>query len=104
MATNYINLIGTYYPDSSATIQSGGVATNYNDIIWLSTPIPQEDLDIICLVEIKTNKIIEFSVIANEEIIDGFVDATTAMYDKLEECLPEYEELLKQQKEKKKTK
>jgi hypothetical protein len=39
-----------------------------------------------------------------KEIIDGFVAATEAAYDTLEECLPEYEELINEAKKNKKNK
>ena len=70
---NYLNIISTYYPGTQCSTSSS--IDDYDSIQWVSDPIPKEDLDLIYLVQIKTEKIIELSVDAEGEIINGFVSS-----------------------------
>ena len=67
---NYIDLVGEYYPDSQVT--STGDPSVYNNLVWITTAISQEDLDLVYLSDYKANKIIEFSELAREDIVNGF--------------------------------
>lgn len=42
---NYIKLIGDYYPSTNAYLPENGDPTNYDDIVWVSAPIPKATLD-----------------------------------------------------------
>lgn len=67
---DYINIISKYYPGVQCT--SSGAPDDYAAIQWVSDPIAKEDLDVVYLAEVKTDKIIELSVAAESEIINGF--------------------------------
>lgn len=67
---NYIDLIGKYYTDS--IVHTTGDPAVYDDIVWETTPIPQAELDLTYLIELKTEKILEFSEFARQTIIGGF--------------------------------
>lgn len=43
MAINYLEVIGRCFPGSEA--YTGGDPTNYNDLIWVTTPVSQATLD-----------------------------------------------------------
>lgn len=72
---DYIHLIATYYPGTQCS--TSGTRDNYSAIQWVSVPISQVDLDAAYLAEVKTDKILELSVAAESEIINGF--ASTAL-------------------------
>jgi hypothetical protein len=67
---NYLDMLSSYFPGVGA--YTTGNPEVYDDIVWVSTPVAQSDLDVAYVVEYKTNKIIEFSEQAREDIINGF--------------------------------
>lgn len=70
MSINYLEIIGEYFPGSEA--YTTGAATDYNNLIWVTTPIPQVDLDARHMYDYIVHKIIDFSILAKGEIIAGF--------------------------------
>jgi len=70
MATNYMNLIGQYYPAAEAW--SSGNPTVYANINWITTPIPEAELNGKQLLDYMTIKLVAFGANAEAEIIDGF--------------------------------
>ena len=70
MSTNYIKLIGDYYPEAEAYCV--GSPTVYSNIVWETTAISQAVLDGVQLIDYKTQKIVGFGGTATAEIIDGF--------------------------------
>lgn len=67
---NYMDLIAGYFPDTEAhTIGDPGI---YTDIVFDTPAIQQADLDAFYLVEAKTQKILEFSEFAREDVVNGF--------------------------------
>jgi len=73
MATNYMNLIGQYYPATETSC--AGAPTVYTNITWISAQISQAELDGIGLLDYKVNLITEFGDNATNEIIDGFLSS-----------------------------
>ena len=45
MATNYIQVLGEFFPSSQATVASGADPTVYANLTWITTAIPQATLD-----------------------------------------------------------
>ena len=79
---NYIELIGNNYPTTQ--VYTMGSVDDYNSIIWDSPVVAKADLDALYLTEIKTNKIVDFSKIAQSEITAGFKSSalgTQHIYD-----------------------
>ena len=70
--TNYIDLIANYYPE---TICVATDPYDYSTIQWESASIAQADLDVVALVDYKTNKIMLFSDYATNDITSGFVSS-----------------------------
>ena len=82
MPADYIEILGDYYPDVEAI--AVGDPTVYSNIQFISTVIPQADLDLAYLAKVKTDKILEFSEYARIEITSGFVSSALGfphMYD-----------------------
>jgi hypothetical protein len=67
---NYIELLSKHYPDVSC--YTTGDYSNYNDIIFIDQSIDKAVLDTLHAVEFKTNKIVEFSLLAQNDIVNGF--------------------------------
>lgn len=86
MSVNYLDVIGTYYTDAEAYCDAD--PTVYSDIQWITTPISQAELDSVHLTEYKTNKLIYFSELAEEDIISGF-DSDALGAPHFYESLPE---------------
>jgi len=42
---NYLEIIGTNYPEAGAIVRNGADPTVYSNIEWITTPIPQATLD-----------------------------------------------------------
>ena len=70
MTVNYLDIIGDYY--ETAEVYTEGDPTNYNDLVWETTPISQAELDAVWLVDYKTQKLIYFSELATEDVVSGF--------------------------------
>ena len=82
MAINYLDIIGEYYPDAQATCI--GNPEVYAEINWITDPIDQAELEAVYLTDYKTQKIIYFSELTREDIINGFVSTalgTPHLYD-----------------------
>lgn len=67
---NYLEVISECFPDAEA--YTAGDPTVYGNIVWVTTPIAQATLDVAYLAQLKTDKIIELSVAAEDEIVNGF--------------------------------
>jgi len=67
---NYIDLLAAYFVGTEAYCT--GDPTIYSDIVFVSTPISQSDLDGQQLYDYKVQQITAFSVSAKTEIINGF--------------------------------
>lgn len=79
---NYLEIIGEFYP--TAQVHTTDDPTVYNSIQWSTTQISQAELDTVNLVKVKTNKILEFSEYAREDIVNGFESSALGfphMYD-----------------------
>jgi len=70
MAINYVLIVGDYFPGT--IVSCAGDPTVYNDLVWVGVPITEADLITAALTAEKTAKIIELSVIAEDEIVNGF--------------------------------
>ena len=72
--TSYVEIVREYFPTVEVTCSGDpGVYANLN---WVSTVIAEADLQTAHLAEHKTNKIIEFSEMAREDIINGFTSSS----------------------------
>lgn len=72
MDLNYLEIVGDYFPDSQVIVTGGADPTVYESLTWLTAQVAKVDLDIAYLVAHKTHRIIEFSEMAREDIINGF--------------------------------
>lgn len=82
MAKNYIDILGEYFPGVEA--YCSGDPTVYANVVWVSTPIAQVDLDAAVLADCKTDRILLFATYAQDEIVDGFLSSALGyphMYD-----------------------
>lgn len=70
MTVNYLDIIGEYYPDVQATCH--GDPTIYAEIEWIAGSISQAELDAVYLTDYKTQKLVYFSELAREDIVNGF--------------------------------
>ncbi len=79
---NYVEIVGNYF--TGVGVVCAGDPTVYNDLVWESTVISQADLDTAYITEYKTNKILEFSELTREDIVNGFPSSalgTPYLYD-----------------------
>ena len=44
--TNYLDILGGCFPSAEAYVPASGSQTNYDDLIWVTTPILQATLDV----------------------------------------------------------
>ena len=72
---NYIQLLSTYYPDAKASIS--GDPSIYANIVWLTTPISQSELDTQYLVYLKKFQHNVINVYREEKISAGYTDSNS---------------------------
>lgn len=68
--TNYIEILGEYFPDTQAYVV--GDPTAYANVVWVTAQVPQADIDAANLTKCKTEAIMLFSEYARDEIVSGF--------------------------------